>query len=73
MLLMTPTSLFLDRRLELLWSAMEKILQKTPCSVAMVSSDPSAHFWLNDAYDRAGTYNFGRAFRNVATAQEALG
>jgi hypothetical protein len=58
MLSMTPTSFFLERHLELLWSAMGKILQKTLCSVTMASSDPSAHFWLNDAYDRTGAYNF---------------
>jgi hypothetical protein len=62
MLSMTPTSFFLERHLELLWSVMEKILQKTPYSVTMASPDPSAYFWLNDLYDRAGAYNLRTRF-----------
>jgi hypothetical protein len=58
MLSMTPTSFFLEKHLELLWSAMEKILRKTLCSVTMALPDPSAYFWLNDAYDRTGAYDF---------------
>ena len=57
MLSMTPTSFFRERRLELLWFAMEKILQETRCSVTMASPAPSAPFWLNEAYDRTGAYN----------------
>jgi len=58
MLSMTPTSFFPERHLELLWSAMEKILQKTLYSVTMASSVPLTHSWLNDVYDRTGAYNF---------------
>jgi len=73
MLSMTPTSFFLERHLELLWSAMEKILQKTLCLVTMASSDPSAHSGSTVRTTGQVLIIFGRAFCNIATAQEALG
>ena len=53
---------------------MEKILQKTLCSVTMVSPVPVCPF-LTRRWPVTGQVlvTFGRAFCNVATAQEALG
>jgi hypothetical protein len=73
MLSMTPTSFFLERHLELLWSAMEKILLKTLCSVTMASSDRLPISGSTMRTTGQVLITFGRAFFNVATAQEALG
>jgi len=70
---MSPKSYFPERHSELLWSVTAKILLMTLCLVTMTSSLPSVYSLLTVNTAGQALVIFGRAFCNIATAQEALG
>jgi hypothetical protein len=71
---MNPTSFFRGRHSELLWFTMAKILLKIPYLVRYSIFCPICPSRAQPGYTTGqALVSFGRAFCNVATAQEALG